>query len=275
MNLTEKLLWHIEANLSRPTNLAEMAKACAASPYHMARSFQRTTGISPMAYLRARRLSVAAQALAMGRDTVLSIALDAQYSSHEAFTRAFHTYFGVLPKTVRDARSLDGLTLQEPLRMSDFTLVPVEPHKIATRPAFSVTALVLNCTLDDLSGVTPLWNRLGGYMDQISPTGPAFGICTDMTESGQFKYAAGLQTAPDASVPADMERVDVPENTYAVFTFNGHIGDISNWVHSVWNKALPDAGLEPKMDPDFELYDDRFDVESGRGIVELWIPVEQ
>lgn len=275
MNLTQKLLWHIEANLKRQTNLAAMAKDCAASPYHLARSFQRTTGISPMAYLRARRLSVAAQELAMGRESVLSIALDAQYSSHEAFTRAFHTYFGVLPSTVRDARSLDGLTLQEPLSMSDFTLVPVGPHKIETRAAFGVTALVLDCTLDDLSGVSPLWNRLGGYMDQITPTGPAFGICTGMTDAGAFKYAAGLQTAPDAPIPADMQRVEVPENTYAVFTFNGHIAGISNWVHSVWNKALPDAGLEPKMDPDFELYDDRFDPESGRGTVELWIPVQQ
>lgn len=78
-----------------------------------------------MTYLRARRLSAAAEALATGGEDILTIALDVQYSSHEAFTRAFASYFGLLPSTVRTARSTQSLDLMEPLKMKKSQLVCV------------------------------------------------------------------------------------------------------------------------------------------------------
>jgi AraC family transcriptional regulator len=46
-----------------------------------------------MQYVRARRLSEAARALAAGAPDILSVALEAGYGSHEAFTRAFRDRF--------------------------------------------------------------------------------------------------------------------------------------------------------------------------------------
>ena len=67
--------------------------------------------------------------------------------------------------------------------------------------------------------------------------------------------------------------LDIPAGTYAVFTHRGHISDLPKMVYTAWNKGLPDAGLEPTMAPDFEVYDERFDPKTGRGVVELWLPV--
>ncbi len=51
-----------------------------------------------MRYVRLRRLSIAAVALAAEDTSILEVALEAGYSSHKAFTRAFRDHFGHTPK---------------------------------------------------------------------------------------------------------------------------------------------------------------------------------
>ena len=70
-----------------------------------------------------------------------------------------------------------------------------------------------------------------------------------------------------------MERVDLPSQLYAVFTHTGHISDLPKTVYTIWNKVLPESGLEAAKAPDFEKYDHRFDGQTGRGEVEVWIPI--
>jgi AraC family transcriptional regulator len=48
-----------------------------------------------MRYVRGRRLTEAAKVLSDGAPDILTVALDAGYGSHEAFTRAFRDQFGV------------------------------------------------------------------------------------------------------------------------------------------------------------------------------------
>ena len=54
-----------------------------------------------MRYARARRLTEAARVLAKGAPDILNVALEADYGSHEAFTRAFRDHFGMTPEAVR------------------------------------------------------------------------------------------------------------------------------------------------------------------------------
>ncbi|HEY0567659.1 MAG TPA: AraC family transcriptional regulator, partial [Xanthobacteraceae bacterium] len=94
MNPAEKALWFIESHLAGPLTLDEIAAIGGVSRFHMVRAFAAATGLSVMRYVRARRLSEAARALAGGAPDILSLALDADYGSHEAFTRAFRDHFG-------------------------------------------------------------------------------------------------------------------------------------------------------------------------------------
>lgn len=157
MALLDKILWHIESHLGDEITLTQISKACASSPYHMCRVFQQGVGLSIMGYVRARRLSVAAQAIAEGEDTILSVALDAGYASHEAFTRAFSGYFGTLPSTVRDTRSLATLSLMEPLRMKQDMIVDVAKPDIRPRAGFRVVGLSLVCSFENSAGIPGLW----------------------------------------------------------------------------------------------------------------------
>ena len=106
MNPAQKALWFIESHLAEPLTLDEIAGVAGISRFHMVRAFAAATGFSVMRYVRARRLSEAARALANGAPDILSLALDADYGSHEAFTRAFRDHFGVTPEMVRAAACL-------------------------------------------------------------------------------------------------------------------------------------------------------------------------
>src|SRR6478752_5633731 len=117
MNPAQKALWFIESHLADQLTLDEIAGVAGISRFHMVRAFAAATGLSVMRYVRARRLSEAARALAGGAPDILNLALEADYGSHEAFTRAFRDHFGVTPESVRAATCLDKLSLQEPIMM--------------------------------------------------------------------------------------------------------------------------------------------------------------
>lgn len=276
MSLRNKLIWQIEMRLHQPVVLADLAAACAVSPYHMARSFQMVTGLAPMTYLRARRLTEAAKTLAIGDDDILTISLNAQYNSHEAFTRAFASYFNVLPSTVRKARSTANLTLMEPMKMQKEMLIDVPRPEIKTWGSFRVMGMSAQCSFENNSAIPGLWQSFNARENEIEApvSRAAFGVCCDADGKGNFRYVAGYEVGATSPRPKGMDDIIRPAGRYAVFTHSGHIGEFAKTVYTIWNKSLPDAGLEPRHAPDFELYDRRFDANTGRGEVEIWIPIQ-
>jgi AraC family transcriptional regulator len=117
MLLTNKAIWAIERNLGAPLTLTDLAAACGESDFHLAHAFGQATGRSLMQYVRERRLSVAAEALAKGAPDIFDVALNNGYGSHEAFSRAFRNQFGVTPESVRRSGSRSTLTLLPALDM--------------------------------------------------------------------------------------------------------------------------------------------------------------
>src|SRR3954467_9125543 len=101
MNPAQKALWYIESHLANALTLDEIAAVGGVSRFHMVRAFAAATGLPVMRYVRARRLTEAARGLAKGALDILALALEADYSSHEAFTRAFRDHFGITPEAVR------------------------------------------------------------------------------------------------------------------------------------------------------------------------------
>src|ERR1700742_769693 len=129
MSLTNKALFIIERNLTGDLSLAGIAKDCGVSRFHLAHAFGEATGRPVMEYVRGRRLTEAATALASGASDILTLALDTGYASHEAFSRAFKSQFGKTPEDVRKAQSLAGLPLIEPVRQLESTTMKLaEPR---------------------------------------------------------------------------------------------------------------------------------------------------
>ncbi len=108
----------IEDHLGKPITLADLARAARYSPYHAARMFKELTGFSPFKYIRARRLTAAAEALGTERSRVVDVAFDFVFDSHEGFTRAFSRQFGMSPSAYRKEKP--EVSLFFPKQMRDF-----------------------------------------------------------------------------------------------------------------------------------------------------------
>ena len=269
----DKAIWHIEMRLDQPLTVPDLAALVGISPFHFVRTFSSATGLTPAVYIRARRLTEAAKALAFGQSDILTVALEAGYASHEAFTRAFQTQFGCPPRDVRAAGSVHDLQLREPFTMENTRFIDVAPPVLQDRPGFTVVGLALRCSFMDPSGIPALWRDFNDRIDEVATTPrEAFGVCFDGDDTG-FRYLAGMEP-DDATTPQGMERLDIPAARYAVFTHDGHISDFPKTVYTIWNKALAEAKLCPAGTPDFEVYDQRFNVETGRGQVDICIPVK-
>src|ERR1700760_4554877 len=118
MSLTSKALFVIERNLDSDLTLESVASACGVSRFHIAHAFAASTGRTVIEYVRARRLSEAARKLSRGAPNILDVAMNAGYTSHEAFSRAFRARFDITPDELRKRAALEGLILEEIFSMN-------------------------------------------------------------------------------------------------------------------------------------------------------------
>jgi AraC family transcriptional regulator len=278
MNPAQKALWYIESHLAEPMTLDDVAGVAGVSRFHLVRAFATATGFSVMRYVRARRLTRAAQALAAGAPDILSLALEADYSSHEAFTRAFRDHFGVTPESVRAATCLDRLTLQEPIVMVSTPLDNLKPPRFETCKPFLVSGIAERCTHENSgAGIPNLWHQFHQTVHHIPARigNLAYGVCCNGDDAGNFDYVAGVEVADFSDLPREFARVRIPEQKYAVFTHAEHISTIRRTVTTIWNHWLPASGMKAADAPSFERYDEKFDPATGDGGLEIWVPVRE
>jgi AraC family transcriptional regulator len=84
---------------------------------------------------------------------------------------------------------------------------------------------------------------------------------------------AAVEVEQIAEVPPGMLALCIPANSYAVYTHRGHIARIGDTVKSVWGEWLPASRYQHVPAPDFEFYDARFDPETGKGEVDIYVPI--
>jgi AraC family transcriptional regulator len=92
---------YFAGNLGQHITLADVAAAAAVSPFHLARTFRRATGIPLHRYLTRMRLLSALPRASARRGSLTDLALDLGFSSHSHLTSAFRREFGVPPSEVR------------------------------------------------------------------------------------------------------------------------------------------------------------------------------
>ena len=109
MNYHEKMqatVDEIESRLTERIDLDDLVKKACMSRATFYRVFFYIVGDSVYSYIKKRRLSEAIFDLLNTDKKIITIALDYQYESHEAFSRAFKSYFGKTPRKVRSAANL-------------------------------------------------------------------------------------------------------------------------------------------------------------------------
>ena len=257
---------HIEAKLCEEIDLVEVAKHAGYSVFHFGRIFQGVTGETVMDYVRKRRLTEAAKALVQTNRRILDIALDWQYESHEAFTRAFKRAYGMTPVVFRRRRLF--VPLRSPLSLAEIQPLGSKGAAMETRiinlPAMRVVGMAYVGKNDNCE-IPAMWDRFIPRFDEVpGKIRPSvkLGVCGDAQEDGSFRYVAGFQVEADAPVPEGMATFEVPAATYVVVTQHGPLNDekrglgaAMNYVYREW---LPQSGYKRADAADLEWYDERF-----------------
>jgi AraC family transcriptional regulator len=100
----------IDANLTRPIRIADLAASIRLSPSYFHQAFRRSTGVSPYAYIIHRRMARVQELLLSTSRPVSQIALECGLADQPHLTRQFRSVFGMSPVAWRRAQREATLT---------------------------------------------------------------------------------------------------------------------------------------------------------------------
>lgn len=268
-----RAVWYIESHLTKTVTLEEVAAVAGISKYHLARSFAFAANHAPLGYSRARRLSLAARALQGGARDILGVALDAGYSSHEAFTRAFRDHFGLTPEAVRKGATLDSTLLKEPIIMPESKNAKLAKPRIEQRDAFAAAGITRRYTMHERGKIPSQWESFVPHIGRIPGQNgaAAYGICFNTDEDGNMDYICAVEVADATRVPPDLQMLKIQAAKYAVFAHGGHVSAMNATWGAIFAEGL--AGQALAEGPMFERYGGDFDSRTGYGSMEIWIPI--
>ena len=243
-------------------------------------------------YIRAPRMTLAAQELTRADVKVIDVAMKYGYDTPESFTKAFTRFHGIAPKTAREQAG--KLVFFNPLTITldvkggksmDYRIVQTKEKKFLALVREFSNGIIndeANHDVADFWGecnsnqmLSPIWMlREDGKRD-------LYGLCSPTTEGKDtFEYGIGIIIDEDTADfdQAELEKKgfviwDVNPGTYVVFDCVGENGDCIAQTWSMFYKEfLPQMGYEASQETDYELYYDgtRPDI-----FCELWIPISK
>lgn len=267
-SLVTRVLWRVETELHEGPTLEHLARSEGVSTFHLSRAFALVTGQPLIAYVRARRLSVACQQLRNGDCAVVDVAFDAGYESHEGFARAFRRRFGISPRQARDLS--DPISnMQEPFVMS--TEIPKITVRFEELSGLRLVGMDRRHTMAERARIPAQWKEAATALAPEIFQGETFGVCHDFVDES-FGYLVGY--ADDGrGETSDLDRIELPAGRYAVFDHGGHISEIAATWEAIFSSWAPESAIGFREGPEFERYEKGFDPETPGG-VSIWIPVE-
>lgn len=162
------------------------------------------------------------------------------------------------------------------------TNTSIEPKRIEehTEP-MTVAGLSKDYLFNEPMNPSAQWQRLGPHLGTIAgqKEDVAYGICFDLDKGKGIEYLCGVEVSEDTTasdLPDNFELRQLSSFSYAVFDHDGHVSTIQQTCDIIWKEWLPASGYEKPDEADFffERYGEGFDARTGKGDIEIWIPIE-
>lgn len=268
----ENALEYIETNLKTDMKLADLSRVAGYLEYHFLRVFKEVTGLTPVDYIRKRRLSEIAREMDISERPISDIAFEYGFNSKENFTRAFKAEHHVLPTEYKAAGN--SLKLYDRFRsnVAPFELTP----KIVTLSGFSLTGY-----WSDEDYAPNFWNKYNckklSYWLSGGKTVTDYGVCIWNNETNRLDYFIGIRSEDAGDDITGTKQLHVSGGLYAVFATppTSHFNFV-NTIHRTWpyilNVWVPGSEYHCASDHgyQFETY-----VEDSRTYSEdIYIPIE-
>ncbi|MFD1148739.1 AraC family transcriptional regulator [Saccharothrix hoggarensis] len=276
----------VEDHLVEEVDVDGLAKALGTTEYHLRRMFSSLAGMPLSEYVRRRRMTLAAADVVRGGDDLLGIAVRHGYGSAEAFGRAFRAVHGAGPG---DVRRDGGPLLAQPRLRFRLTVEGSTPMRtrLVDRPAFRLVGHAARVPLVH-RGVNPhIQRHIAGLPPEEHVRLKALGdaepagllqVCDDVDpdarEGSELTYLHGVAVSGDTPTPGDLDAIEAPEGTWAVFRTDGPYPDAlqSTWAATA-TEWFPSNPWRLRPGPSVVAVLDRAD-DFGTATCELWLPVE-
>ena len=212
---------YMEQNLSKELSIGEIAKRAALSPFYYQRIFGAMCGMTVGEYIRARRMTLAAQELACSGCRVIDIALKYGYDSPDSFAKAFQRFHGITPAQAKESgaslRSFAPLHIK--ITLEGGTMLD---YQIAEKAPFTVAGVKRRFHAETSYREIPeFW---GEWMSDRKGLKGMFGICTDM-DGKTFDYWIADLYEPWKELPEGCGTFQIPGGLWALFRCVGALPD--------------------------------------------------
>ncbi len=278
---------YVEENITKNVDLEEIAKRAYSSPFHFQRVFGILCGTTIGEYIRIRRLSLAGEELSKGNSKITDVALKYGYDTPESFSRAFTRFHGVTPS---EAKRGGKVRIYTPLSVKlVLTGGKKMDYRIVKRAAFQVVCKRRKVekpqTALSPSDIVETWRELGedgtiNRLISLLPSEPVMkgllGICfSDELQSSRIPYGIGVEY-DGRVIDDDLEVVDVPANTYAVFSCRGKMPEaFAKTYNRIVTEFFPQSSqFEYAQSVEFEVYPSS-DTSDPEYSCEIWIAVKE
>lgn len=266
---------YIEANLCDEIDMDELAHiACITSDSFM-RFFSYMSGMTLNAYIRRRRMTLAAYELRRPHMKVIDVAVKYGYESADAFAKAFAKQHDITPAQARDCHQ--KLKVYPPISFHIMIKGAKEMHfKIMETNEIKLRGLSKQFTgtaADRFEQEHTMWAiEYEEYMKQIHHEIP--GIWYGIWDNGRYWIAKSENEVTENNI----ESCEIPAGTYAVFSTGcgGFAGDeLPALRELIFGSWLPDSGYIQTYDYEIEVYHLYSKGEKGKRHYEIWIPVRK
>lgn len=284
-----RVLLHIQGHLDEAISLDELAGVAHFSPYHFHRVFQGMVGEGVMEHVRRLRLERAAQRLKLTDQTIIRIAFDAGYETHESFTRAFTAMFGEAPSRFREihaamplAKAPSGVHYRSQDRLEDFASINTGGAQMDVRTeTIAPIRVAFMRHVGPYAACGATWDRLcqwAGPRGLFGPQTVFIGISHDdpqVTPPDRIRYDACF-TVDETFVPEGEVGVqEIRGGRYAVAIHRGPYEKLGETYARLCGEWAPAHGQELSAAPCFEIYrNDPKTTPPEELIVEIHMPLE-
>ncbi len=271
---------YLEEHLDGEIDIEEAARIAATSKYLYQRMFGYICGISLGAYIRNRRLSLAAFDLLQGKLSVSDAAMKYGYSSFSSFTKAFSAYHGIAPSAVKGENckllSYPRLSLTVSAKAEEPLIYRIE-QKEALR-LIGIGETVLNDGVYNFQRIPQMWQEAYEsnvvwdifHMSNQTYWG-VMGVLSNYTDS-TVDYHMASTVDPDIPLLEGMREFHIPAGRWVVFSCYGR-----HRIQPVWKRIygewFPSSGYEHTGGPEIEWYSPD-DPQREDCLTEIWIPIK-
>ena len=276
MKAIDKAIWYIENHYREQVSLDTLADIAGVSRYHLSRIFCYAVGQPVSHYIRLRRLSEAAVALAAGEPDILDLALSLGYGSHEAFSRAFKQHFCTTPEQVRKQGHTQNLNLTTAKLMEQGKATSLAEPRLEQLGTLTIAGISRYYPFERVAEIPDQWQSFSPLIpritDGVKPV--TYGVIYNGGDDS-FDYLSGVEVTTVVNAPENVVCLEISPQYYMVFRHPGHVATVRETCDAIWSDWLPASDKSIVEAPWFERYGDEFDPHTGEGGLEIWIPVSK